>query len=676
MKNLILLSLLIHALNVSQAEDTKLIIPASQQIAQCEVKQATVSGPNSLGGYFTSLFETDNWPARWNCGNWSETDGWITIISDSLIFTAYLSIPLLLLFFLSKRKEIQYKRFLVLFSLFILLCGFTHLTEVIIFWDPVYRFAGFLKLLTGIVSWVTVIALAQAAPFALTFYRKESYDKVEEEKSNLENQLDLFIKYTPGAMAMFDTEMCYIKASGQWYKDYGLEDDITGKSHYEVFPSLLEMPEWLDYHQRSMNGEIIKEEEYAYYNPDGSKTYIKYEIRPWYKDNKTIGGIIISTENVTDLVLSRKKIESSEKRFRELLESTPEAMLILDESLTIEINNREATNLFKRSKKELIGKPLESLFSKNIDKLEKQLKKFFGKKPLTKTTYVVEDIYGQTKSGETFPVEIVLGPIHTEGKTLVAASISDISEKKKLEKERLEINKMLEEQVGVRTFELRKVNQELESFTYSVSHDLRAPLRAISGFASALEDELKALEPETKLYLERIIYNASKMGTLIDDLLTFSRLTRKQNELEVVNTKELIEEIIRNNDDFPDEKIEIGKIPDVYGDKSMLEVVFGNLISNAVKYSSKNAEQHISISGELSGSNAIITIVDNGIGFDMKYASKLFGVFQRLHTEAEFPGTGIGLALCKKIIDRHQGKILIESEINKGTKVTLTLKTE
>lgn len=675
MKKIILLSLFIPVLGVSQAENNE-FISIQNQVAQCEVNQAAVSGPNSLGGYFSSLFDTSNWPARWQCGTWSETDGWVTIISDSLIFTAYLSIPILLLFFLSRRKEIPYKKFLLLFSAFILLCGFTHLTEVIIFWDPVYRFAGFLKLLTGIVSWVTVIALAQAIPFALTFYKKESYDKVEEEKSNLEHQLDLFIKYTPGAMAMFDTEMRYIKASGQWLKDYGIEDDITGKSHYEVFPVLLEMPEWLDYHQRSMKGEIIKEEEYAYDNPDGSKTYIKFELRPWYKNNNTIGGIIISTENVTDLVLSRKKLESSEKRFRELLESTPEAMVILDENNIIEINNREASNLFKRSSKELNGKSLESLFSKNFDKLDRQLKKYFGKKPLTKITYLTEDIYCQTKSGETFPVEIVLGPIHTEGKTLVAASISDITEKKKIEKERSEINKMLEKQVSERTFELQNVNQELESFTYSVSHDLRAPLRAISGFATALEDELKDLEPETKLFLDRIIYNASKMGTLIDDLLTFSRLTRKQNELEIVNTKELIEEIIRNNDDYPDEKIEIGEIPDVSGDKSMLEVVFMNLISNAVKYSSKSAEQHISISGERSGSKAIIMIVDNGIGFDMKYSNKLFGVFQRLHTEAEFPGTGIGLALCKKIVDRHQGTIQIESEKNKGTKVTLTLKTE
>ncbi|MEQ8339273.1 MAG: PAS domain S-box protein [Cyclobacteriaceae bacterium] len=675
MKKIILLSLLIPVLNISQAENNE-FISLQNQVAQCEVNQASVSGPNSLGGYFSSLFDTSNWPARWQCGTWSETDGWVTIISDSLIFTAYLSIPILLLFFLSRRKEIPYKRFFLLFSAFILLCGFTHLTEVIIFWDPVYRFAGFLKLLTGIVSWVTVIALAQAIPFALTFYKKETYERVEKEKNVLENQLDLFIKYTPGAMAMFDTEMHYIKASGQWYKEYGIEDDITGKSHYEVFPVLLEMPEWLDYHQRSMKGEIIKEEEYAYDNPDGSKTYIKYELRPWYKNNNDIGGIIISTEDVTDLVYARKKLESSEKRFRELLESTPEAMVILDENRIIEINNREATNLFKRPSKELNGKPLKSLFSENFDKLDKELNKYFGKKALNRTTYVEEDIICQTKSGETIPVEIVLGPIHTEGKTLVAASISDITEKKKIEKERSEINKMLEKQVSERTFELQNVNQELESFTYSVSHDLRAPLRAISGFATALEDELKDLEPETKLFLDRIIYNASKMGTLIDDLLTFSRLTRKQNELEIVNTKELIEEIIRNNDDYPDEKIEIGEIPDVSGDKSMLEVVFMNLISNAVKYSSKNAEQHISISGERSGSKAIIMIVDNGIGFDMKYSNKLFGVFQRLHTEAEFPGTGIGLALCKKIVDRHQGTIQIESEKNKGTKVTLTLKTE
>lgn len=675
MKKIILLSLLIHALNITQAEDQE-FIPVQKQVALCEVSQAAVAGPNSLGGYFTSLFETENWPARWYCGNWSETDGWITIISDSLIFTAYLSIPILLLFFLSKRKEIPFKKFFVLFSAFILLCGFTHLLEVVIFWDPVYRFAGFVKLLTGIVSWVTVITLVQAVPIALTFYKRETYEKVAEEKSVIENQLDLFIKYTPSAMAMFDTEMRYIKASDQWYKDYEIKGDIIGKSHYEIFPILLEMPEWLEYHQRSLNGEIIKNEEYGYSNPDGSMTYIRFECRPWYKQKQEIGGIIILTEDVTDLVISRKKIENSEKRFRELLESTPEAMLIVDEKGTVEINNREATNLFKYSNKELKGRSLDSLFEKNYDKLENQLKKYFADKPFNRSSRIEEDIYCKSKSGDEFPVEIVLGPIHTEGKTLVAASINNILEKKKLEKERTEINKMLEEQVGERTFELQKVNQELESFTYSVSHDLRAPLRAISGFANALEDELKDLDTETKLYLDRIIYNASKMGSLIDDLLTFSRLTRKQNEVEIVSTKELIEEIIRNNDEFPVEKIEVGGIPDVVGDKAMLEVVFGNLISNAVKYSSKNPDQHISISGKKSGNTATIVIKDNGIGFDMKYASKLFGVFQRLHTEAEFPGTGIGLALCKKIIDRHQGKILIESELNKGTQVTLTLNTK
>lgn len=675
MKKIILLSLLIHVLNVTIAEDQE-FIPTQNQVALCEVNQAAVTGPNSIGGYFASLLETENWPARWYCGNWSETDGWITIIADSLIFTAYLSIPLLLIFFLSKRKKVPYKKFLILFSAFILLCGFTHLIEVIIFWDPVYRLAGFVKLLTGIVSWVTVIALVQAVPVALTFYKKETFEKVEEEKNVLANQLDLFIKYTPGAIAMFDNELRYIKASDQWYKDYGIEYNIIGKTHYEVFPQILEMPKWLDYHQRALKGEIIREEEDELINPDGSTTYIKYEIRPWFDHNKKIGGIIMFTEVVTDMVLNRKKIETSERRFKELLDSAPMAMVITDESGKIEINNREASNLFKYSSKELNGMHLESLFTKNFDKLEKRRAKYFGAKPQLKPSFVEEDLICQSKSKEAFPAEVVLGPIHTEGQTLVAASINDITEKKKIEKERIEINKMLEEQVGERTFELKKVNQELESFTYSVSHDLRAPLRAISGFANALEDELKDLTPDTKLYLDRIIFNASKMGSLIDDLLTFSRLTRKQSEQEKIQTGALIGEILRNNDDFPKEKIDITDLPEIVGDRAMLEVVFSNLISNAVKYSSKNPDQHISINGETDGSKAKIIIEDNGIGFDMKYASKLFGVFQRLHTEAEFPGTGIGLALCKKIIDRHQGTIDIQSEINKGTKVTLTLKTQ
>jgi signal transduction histidine kinase len=229
-----------------------------------------------------------------------------------------------------------------------------------------------------------------------------------------------------------------------------------------------------------------------------------------------------------------------------------------------------------------------------------------------------------------------------------------------------EFNQSLEQKVMERTHELETVNMELESFSYSVSHDLRAPLRAIIGFTAILEDDYSdRLGEDAKRITGVIRESTTKMGMLIDDLLAFSRLGRQNISKTTVNMNHLISEIIRGIDV---EKIEwvISDLPNIEGDINTLRQVWVNLISNAVKYSRDNVHPVIEI-GSYGQDDAIVFFIkDNGVGFDQQYAGKLFKVFQRLHSEEEFEGTGVGLAIVEKIIAKHGGEIRAEAEVNKG----------
>jgi light-regulated signal transduction histidine kinase (bacteriophytochrome) len=258
----------------------------------------------------------------------------------------------------------------------------------------------------------------------------------------------------------------------------------------------------------------------------------------------------------------------------------------------------------------------------------------------------------------------------------IVVNYHDITDRIKYQEALEELNQTLEERVADRTQQLERANKELEAFTYSVSHDLRAPLRAIIGFGKVLErDNRPDLKPEGARMLQVIMDNSKKMGQLIDDLLEFSRLGRREQKNYLFDTNELVNEIIKAQftQIGPLISIKVNPLPEMYADRAMMALVYTNLISNAVKYSSIDKPNQIEIGCTIGNKENVFYISDTGVGFDMKYKDKLFGVFQRLHSAREFEGTGVGLALAHRIILRHGGNIWAESKVNHGATFYFTI---
>lgn len=252
----------------------------------------------------------------------------------------------------------------------------------------------------------------------------------------------------------------------------------------------------------------------------------------------------------------------------------------------------------------------------------------------------------------------------------------DISDRKKAQAELLALNKDLEHRVATRTVELESLNRELESFCYSVSHDLRAPLRGIAGFTHILQETCgPALDDTSRGYFERILSASSRMGELIDDLLKLSRVNREEFRQEDVSLSELAtsvaEELHQSN---PNQTVEFLVPPGLHtrGDARLLRIVLENLLGNAWKFTSKTSHPRIELGVRNEGSESVFFVRDNGAGFDMRYAGKLFGPFQRLHRLTEFPGTGIGLATVQRIIHRHGGRVWAEAAVNQGATIYFT----
>ena len=295
------------------------------------------------------------------------------------------------------------------------------------------------------------------------------------------------------------------------------------------------------------------------------------------------------------------------------------------------------------------------------------------------TASSVEYTLHRKDTGETWVGSYSFAPIRDEHAAIIGSVVTgrDITEHKRIEGEVRRLNEELEQRVQDRTGQLEAANKELEAFAYSVSHDLRAPLRGIDGWSLALvEDYGERLEGEARQYLHRIRADAQRMGRLIDAMLQLARVARTPITPRPVDLSALAETIVgRLRAAYPDRLVETVIEPGVigHGDATLLEVAMSNLLDNAWKFCASRRPAHVAFGATRLDGEQVFFVRDDGVAFDMAYAEKLFGVFQRLHRTSEFPGTGVGLAIVQRIVHRHGGRVWAEAEVDHGATFSFTL---
>jgi PAS domain S-box-containing protein len=526
------------------------------------------------------------------CYLWSPDLIGLHVVSDSLIALSYLSIPITLVHFARKRRDIPFSWMFLCFGAFIVACGGAHIMEVWTIWFPSYWLAGAVKAVTACFSVATAI---------------------------------LLIQLTPRALALPAT---------QWLIEINRKLTWEVEQRAEAESSLRRVSEDL-------------EERVA--------------------------------ERTAALVASNQSLRESEQRYRTLVEHAPEAIVVLDLDVgRFADANQNAERLFGMSREELLrvgpvevsppfqpdGRPSSEAAKTELDRsLRHEVARF--------------EWTHRNTTGKEIPSEISLVCLPSSGRNLVRASIVDISERKKAVEEIHKLNAELEVRVKERTAQLEAANRDLESFTYSVSHDLRAPLRHMDGFSKILvEDYGPQLPPGAKQHVERVRAATRHMGQLVDDLLNLARVGRGSLRIVNADLNEVLAETILSLEAETRGRLvdwRVGRLSRAQCDPGLMRQVFFNLISNALKFTHHREKAVIEI-GEIRGEGEpVIFVRDNGVGFDMKYADKLFQVFQRLHGEEEFEGTGVGLAIVYRILQKHGGGIRAESSPRIGATFFFTV---
>lgn len=377
-------------------------------------------------------------------------------------------------------------------------------------------------------------------------------------------------------------------------------------------------------------------------------------------------GTAYFVRKTTDRARSTELLSSNEKQFRTLMQSAPDAIIVVDDDGVVRIVNQAAIDLLGYSHDELVGIAVERLMPEGYRSHHVKYRRDYTASPSVRPMGQSSELCAERKDGTQVPVEISLSPFDRGDSIWVTAIVRDVSGRR----EHLQKINALNSQLASRSTELEAINKELEAFSYSVSHDLRAPLRAIDGFSHTLA-KLYAdkLDEKGQHRLQRIRDAAQKMGQLIDDLLVLSRISRAEVKKDDVDLSELAQQIIdelQEGDPERDVHIRVAQNMTIFADRRLISVAVTNLLSNAWKFTSNEDSAEIEVGMGVQDDVTFYYIRDNGAGFNMEYAEKLFGAFQRLHDTTEFPGTGVGLATVQRVIHKHGGRVWAHSEEGHG----------
>ncbi len=468
-----------------------------------------------------------------------------------------------------------------------------------------------------------------------------------------ENLLISFVRNMPVAVAMFDRDMRYIIASKTWLENEGLEHlNVIGQSHYKLNPAIPE--KWRKTHHQCLQGEFLSKEEDHYIKTDGSVEWVRWKCHPWFNADDEVGGVMLFSESINQKIeLAREK-----DRLARMVRQAPMFIFILNRNCELMYMNQVAEGF---QMEDLIGQSIMNFVSPEYAQ---------PKKERIQCAFDTEEVqHGEVQiympDGTTRWFESIYSPYYEQGKVVgVLCYSTDI-----------EFRKEIEAQKRAFSLELEQKNEELEQYVHITSHDLKEPVRMIASYLQLLKLQNPDLNKESKEHIEFAIEGAKRIQRLSASLMRYTRLGNEGISFEEFSLQTALDAVIMNLKTLIEEKkaeIASFNLPDIRGENEQITLLLQNLVENGLKFN-KSQNPRVEVSCRISKGKYEIEVKDNGIGFDEKYSEKVFQAFERLNSRVHFDGAGMGLAICKRIVDNHKGKVGVTSTPGKGSTFRITI---